>query len=647
MAKLEILALLLAIAYVSSQRERRLVVVDTEYGKLEGETLNVLDGPNGRHKAVSRWHGIPFAAPISPETRFMPPKRPQPWDGIRKAHRLPNACPQYPVGLLWITQPLWSHYSEDCLYLNVYAPKDIEGGPYPVMFWIHGGGYLAGGSHQYPGHFLAGLHDVVVVSVNYRVGALGFMSTGDSTVPGNMGLLDQNAALVWVRDNIHHFGGDPKKVTLFGQSAGASSSSLHMFMPESRGLFHQIIAESGSDQVVWGLNGPGQVPESYTQLIASRLDCPTSPSTDMMECLRKVPINDIHTATFDCTPGYFCQGFAPVVDGKTIPDTPINMRRKGDFQKNKILGGHCKDDGSLYTMILIPESMDGGFNRTEFMYYLKERLMSIFVPLAPELEEELTKAIDFYYSDWPALNDEDRNREVFNKLITDFGFGAGGDVQIKHQSKYNDVYYYVLGYRGKTAGAMYPDWMGVPHNGELPYVFGWSLLPFNPEIREDAAIPIDVIPWDEEDEEWAYYITKMWTNFAKYGDPTPEPVPAPNGNPATVWPKYNSETQEYMYLDRVNERRREYRQRNFALWHNYFPFLADYKVYPAGEPLILPQDAENGWKTWSKKSVPDNSTVKGFDNGVFQGRLQSFFRQLGEEALKQVAATITRETFKE
>jgi len=184
--------------------------------------------------------------------------------------------------------------------------------------------------------------------------------------------------------------------------------------------------------------------------------------------------------------------------------------------------------------------------------------------------------------------------------------------------------------------------MGVPHNGELPYVWGWTHLKLNPKIRMDAAIPIDVINWDEEDQEWTDYFLKMWTNFAKYGDPTPTPVPAPRGNPDTKWMKYNTETFEYMYLDRQNEEKRNYRQRNFAFWLNYFPSLANYTLFPAGEPLVLPKDAEGGWKTWSlpKKHEQSsqsysNTNMPGFDSSKFSNNMNHMYSKQLNGAVKQ------------
>jgi carboxylesterase type B len=175
-------------------------VVDTIYGQVDGNTV-VLD--NGF--SVDTFYGIPYARPPIGDLRFANPISPEPWNGILPATELPYACMQDPAGLIWYTHPFWTKFSEDCLTLNIYSPSDVAGGPYPVMVWFHGGGYLGGANFQYPGHFLS-KYGVVVVSVNYRLGAFGFLATPDKTIKGNAGLFDQAMALRFVRNNIANFG---------------------------------------------------------------------------------------------------------------------------------------------------------------------------------------------------------------------------------------------------------------------------------------------------------------------------------------------------------------------------------------------------------------------------------------------------------
>ncbi|XP_026826921.1 uncharacterized protein LOC113562273 [Ooceraea biroi] len=170
------------------------------------------------------------------------PKRPASWDGIRNASENGNVCSQLDLSTETVIG------DEDCLYLNVYVPRSIYGTTrIPVMVWIHGGGYFYGsgsdGNHR-PDYLLA--KEVIVVSINYRLGAFGFLKLGHETVSGNQGLKDQTAALKWVKENIHVFGGDPENITVFGNSTGAVSVHLLMLSPLSKGLFHKAILQSGT-----------------------------------------------------------------------------------------------------------------------------------------------------------------------------------------------------------------------------------------------------------------------------------------------------------------------------------------------------------------------------------------------------------------
>src|SRR6516225_9495963 len=218
-------------------------LVTTTYGKLEGLEQDEL--------AVFK--GIPFATPPVGSRRWLPPLKPSAWNGIRDARNFGAACPQLslsPVvlGGMQIEEP----QSEDCLYLNIWTPK-ADNKQRPVMVWIHGGAFRIGSGAQiiYDGSSLARRGDVVVVTINYRLGPFGFLRLADLTdgkIPstGNEGLLDQIAALEWVRDNIAQFGGDPANVTIFGESAGGGKVCTLLAMPAARGLFHRAIVQSGA-----------------------------------------------------------------------------------------------------------------------------------------------------------------------------------------------------------------------------------------------------------------------------------------------------------------------------------------------------------------------------------------------------------------
>ena len=222
-------------------------IVSTRYGRLEGEEQ---DG-------LFVFKGVPFAAAPDGVRRWLPPEQPPTWTGVRDARRFGAVAHQNPVtNQALAAMKIEQAHSEDCLNLNVWTPG-LDGARRPVMVWIHGGGFTIGAGSQeiYNGSVLARRGDVVIVTINYRLGPLGFLRLNDVTngrIPssGNEGLLDQIAALQWVRDNIAEFGGDPDNVTIFGESAGGMSVGALLAMPSARGLFHKAIAQSGSCDTV-------------------------------------------------------------------------------------------------------------------------------------------------------------------------------------------------------------------------------------------------------------------------------------------------------------------------------------------------------------------------------------------------------------
>jgi len=254
-------------------------VVATDLGQVRGVS-------NG---ATQQFLGIPYAAPPVGDLRWRPPQEPERWNGVRDATSFGPHCPQVatPYGTPSMT--------EDCLFLNVFTPpKTNQGRPHllPVMFWIHGGGLVVGESDGYdPSNLVA--QGVVVVTINYRIGELGFLAHSALTAEspkgasGNYGLLDQQAALRWVRRNIRAFGGDPDNVTIFGQSAGGLSVQSQLASPLAAGLFHKAIVESGA----YSLQQPSlAAAEAIGAVFAASAGCAV-PST--AACLRSLPVQVI------------------------------------------------------------------------------------------------------------------------------------------------------------------------------------------------------------------------------------------------------------------------------------------------------------------------------------------------------------------
>uniref|UniRef100_A0A8C4MKW5 Carboxylic ester hydrolase n=1 Tax=Equus asinus asinus TaxID=83772 RepID=A0A8C4MKW5_EQUAS len=236
----------------SSARKRRpssQPVVDTAQGKVLGKHVSL----EGFAQPVAVFLGVPFAKPPLGSLRFAPPQPADPWPFVKNATSYPPMCSQDAVMGEMLSEFLTNRkenmplkFSEDCLYLNIYTPADLtKKSRLPVMVWIHGGGLIIGGASSYDGLPLSALENVVVVTIQYRLGIWGFFSTGDEHSPGNWGLLDQVAALRWVQENIANFGGDPGSVTIFGESAGGRSVSVLVLSPLAKNLFHRAISESG------------------------------------------------------------------------------------------------------------------------------------------------------------------------------------------------------------------------------------------------------------------------------------------------------------------------------------------------------------------------------------------------------------------
>src|SRR6188768_1155589 len=219
-------------------------VVDTESGKISGVTSG----------GVHVFKGIPYGASTAGANRFMPPRKPQPWTGVRDFNTIGLRAPQLanPRVPEWFVFDRSEPQGEDCLVLNVFTPSVNDGRKRPVMVWLHGGGFVAGSSGftVYEGQNLVNMRDVVLVHLNHRLNLFGFLYLGDlggdRYADGNAGMLDIVAALEWIRGNIASFGGDPGNVTVFGQSGGGSKVSTLFGMPAAKGLFHRGIAMSGS-----------------------------------------------------------------------------------------------------------------------------------------------------------------------------------------------------------------------------------------------------------------------------------------------------------------------------------------------------------------------------------------------------------------
>ena len=283
----------------------------------------------------TEWLGIPYAAQPVGSLRWKAPQRPASWPGVRDATHFGNRCVQ---GTGWDPGYDTPKLDEDCLYLNVYAPRHARPG-LPVMVWIHGGGFTGGAGQDTDPRKYVEKAGVVYVTINYRLGALGFLdlpqlrAEGD-TGPGNFGLLDQQAALRWVHDNVAAFGGDPRNMTIAGQSAGGSSVCDQLASPTARGLFAKAIIMSGG----CGMQAQSAA-DSTGQAYATALHC-TDPATELA-CLRAKSPADILTAQQAVR-------VSPAIGGDAWPVDPGQAVAAGQFNRVPVLNGQTHDERRLF-----------------------------------------------------------------------------------------------------------------------------------------------------------------------------------------------------------------------------------------------------------------------------------------------------------
>jgi len=301
-------------------------------------------------KEYLQFFGIPYAAPPTGERRFMPPAPMAAWDGVRDATVKPSICTQQEI----VDKKVTLVGGEDCLYLNVFTRSLTPDIKRPVFVYIHGGAFVFGRTTNMTGEFMME-QDMVFVTLQYRLGPMGFLSTEDATAPGNMGLHDQISALQWVQANIAQFGGDPSMVTLAGLSAGGASVNYLLLSPLTDGLFHRAVLQSGS-ALCWWANLPNQ--KKTATSLGELLDCPAAPSSELLSCLKKKKVEDImeaqnslyrwHPGTIEAEPMNIWSPRSDPEAGKdSILPIPAEMAMEvGQIQPVPVLVGVAESEGA-------------------------------------------------------------------------------------------------------------------------------------------------------------------------------------------------------------------------------------------------------------------------------------------------------------
>ena len=454
---------------------------------------------------VHAYKGVPFAAPPVGKLRWRPPQPVKPWEGVRACTAFGPSCPQ-PKQI--VGRDVGTR-NEDCLYLNVWAPAKPGADKLAVMVWIHGGGHTTGSGSLafYDGQHLA-RQGVVAVTINYRLGPLGYFAhpllskESELGVSGNYGMLDQIAALKWVQRNIAAFGGDPGRVTIFGESAGALSVCRLMVSPLAKGLFHRAIAQSGGAQgrnrhlrkAWYGLEPMEKVGER----IAAALGC--DQADDVLAALRAKTPEELLEASSP-SQGLFGKGikFGPIIDGWALPDDPADLFKAGKQHDVPFMAGSNADEGTIFLRQL-PIRRTFGYRLTVRAMFREhaDRLLALF----------------------PAQAD-DQVRDAINRLVTASSFVAPARFLVRSmEPKESKAYLYHFTRRlpsGPTA--LY----GAFHGLEIAYVFG----SFSPKLAVTA-----------QDRKLSKVMGACWVQFAKTGDP--------NGPGLPEWPAYEAATDRHL-----------------------------------------------------------------------------------------------------
>ena len=464
--------------------------VKTRYG-----TYNGFVGENG----VKTWLGIPFAQPPVGKLRWRAPQPLKPTNKTFDAKKFGASAIQEDDELEKSSENL---QSEDCLTINIWKRSDKKN--LPIMFFIHGGSFMHGGSFEplYNGNNLAASNDVIVVSFNYRLNIFGFMHFEliDSAYSdaGYLGLKDQIAALKWIKENIAEFGGNPDNITIFGESAGSISCMLLTVTPAAKNLFQKAIPESGPSRFVHDMEHAAKLTEDFMNLSGAK---------NMRDLMKKssAELRDIYVKLFEMRIKTAHSDFIPACDGKFLPEDPFTAIKNGSAREIKFLTGVNADEWGYW--LLYDENYFKTFNETHEKISL---VMSRYRKLTSHTDAEV-------YQKW--LNGRPETEANYRDFVNQVDWRVGQELDAENQSKFNDVYYYIF------SDLSLREELGSFHSLELSFVFNKPfddlLLNPNPKLVKQ--------------------IQASWAAFAANGNPNNEFIPH--------WEKYSANNRQTMELN--------------------------------------------------------------------------------------------------
>jgi para-nitrobenzyl esterase len=488
--------------------------VETTYGKLAGEEV----------AGVHVFRGVPFARPPVGSLRFAAPEPPARWRGVREALRSGAAPLQ--VGAAWMTRmrlDVGGRVDEDCLYLNVYTPAS-GGARRPVLVFLHGGAFLmgAGSTALYDSRRLARRSDIVVVTCNYRLGALGWAHLG--LVPGsslpdavNLGLKDQIAALGWVRDNIAAFGGDPENVTLCGQSAGAMSAAALCTSPSARALFRRAIVQSAAGNSVIGREEGMNV----ARLFLAELGLKPETAHELREVSAARLLKAQASAWRRTYNPLRLMSFMPVVDGALVPETPLAAIARGVLADKELLIGTTREEWKLFSLV------DGGLVGMRETS-LVSRIAALSDPrelALPDAELASRTYRDAVAADGGSTDAADVWNAFQSARVFHHPAARLAEAQVRAGGR---AFSYLFAWRPPAVGGI----IGACHALELPFVFGWTQIPL---VRSLTGLSTSA-------RRLSLTMQHAWGSFARSGNPSHEGLPS--------WPGYEPILRSTMLLSR-------------------------------------------------------------------------------------------------
>jgi para-nitrobenzyl esterase len=512
------------------------IVVDTAFGKVRGTTLN----------GVYSFKGIPYGGPTGGKNRFRPPTPPTPWPGIKDAIVSGPACWQVIEGFTKKDFDLLGNLgtnsmSEDCLVLNVWTPRVNDGGKRPVMVWMHGGGYFAGSGDQLPytdGASLARTQDVVVVSINHRLGVFGYLYLeelgGESYAgSGNAGMLDLVAGLKWVRDNIAMFGGDPGNVTIFGESGGGGKVCVLLAMPGAKGLFHRAIVESG-------LCIRAKTADEASGTARTFLDV-LGVNPNNIEVLHEMRPDLIYYAWMSMPPTVWIPKgkaqFHPVVDGKALPAHPFYPVASPVASDVPLIIGSNKDEMNY---MLYQDPRFGKYDETDVRQSVSGGVRARLADITPD---KVVHLIETYRRTRPGATPH----ELLISITSDIH--RNGSIRIaerKAASGKAPVYMYLFRWESPALNGLLKSCHGL----EIPFVFN------------NVEQPIGLIGEGPERFTLAGMMSSAWAAFARSGDPSHDGIPR--------WQPYTEKERSTMIFNTECRVERDPRREEREAWSGIF-----------------------------------------------------------------------------